>query len=650
MTTAAPGRRRAVPRAPAEGGTGDATAAALAMPAQPRPWEWAVVVTAALLIAALGWRQSAEFSVHMAFDSVALAPPGTPFARFYLAGGMDVDSFRPLAVLLVRLLSTLGSPLDPWLGLVKALLAVPCSAAVLWWARQRGLGRLAVPVALLAAASPPGTFNSWHLSEFDLLGMALILLADCSLLLARRRPRAPARRLAFAAAAPAVCALMLKDSLAVLCVVFLLLALLDERAETGRWDGLAGRVTAGCSAALLVWLLARPPEPAWWDGDSGAAFAAVLGGLWRGWVVACSQVVALVGPAGVLAVVLAAAGPRLPPSPILALSLAVLAVPEPFRTSFFGCFVFDGPAWPAVLGSAFLLACARLATGAAANPLRAVARPILLSIAAFSLLPAIFRMRADVSARVFLPIVPALFALVLASAWAVARDGGRARIAAATLLAGSMAWGALASGLESGALMLVQDRVELDVKRALVDRLDGPAVLLPRNRIRETTPEELYALRGERLPSLPQLRFLRLTWPAECKVAEAPLRQAGLALPDLARGGRTILTTSLDTFVVDQPAPPRRLRPRDRPDGGRGPWPFPVSWIDDAWHLRWSVPRDAASWFAGQASVTVLAARGRRFVLPPQGPSDLLWRVLDRRPLVDLVEVRGEAAAVEPAR
>jgi hypothetical protein len=605
-----------------------------------RRTEVLVVTTVALLLAALGWRQSAEFSVHMAFDSVALAPGEALFSRFYLAGGMDTESFRPLAVLAVRALSWLGGPLDPWLGLLEALVLVPAALAVLWWARLRGLGRLALPVTLLFVACPPALFNTWHLSEFDLVGAGLLLGIDAALLRGRRR-REPQRGAALALLLAGTLAVaLLKDSLAVLCLVVLLLAWLAERRELGRIDGPAGLIGAVTSVALFAWLLARPPELL----GVGAGSPGLLPGLWRSYVVVASQLVALVGLPGVVAVLLGAFGRRLPTGLVLAAVLLHVAVPEPFRASFFGCYVFEHPAWPALLGGALLVGCGRLASSSTPDdPRAASARLVLVACTVFVLLPSVIRMRADVSARVLLPVVPALFALVLASTVEVSRYRGRSGRWAALLLAGAVAWVALAAGVEFGGRMLLEDRVELEVKRALAEQLDRPATVLPRNRIRETTPQELRSLRGEALPAV---RFVRVTWPA-AMVGVDPLReQAGWSVAELTAAGRLVLTTGLDVFVVGQRPPPARfglVAERDE----RGPWPFPPGWVDQARRRRWSEPRGADSWFGGEVRVIPLVESRQSFLSPPLSPSDLFWRLVDGRGAVDRVEVRGELARLE---
>ena len=604
------------------------------------PVELLAVAVVALLVAALGWRQSAEFSVHMAFDSVALAPGEALFSRFYLAGGMDTQSFRPLAVLAVRVLSWLGGPLDPWLGLLKALVLVPAALVVLWWARLRGLGRLSLPVTLLFVACPPALFNTWHLSEFDLAGAGLLLGIDGALLRARRdRQPVPGWGLALLFAG-ALAAALLKDSLAVLCLLVLLLAWLGERRETGRLDGPAGLIGAAVSAGLLVWFLARPPEPSWSAPDSPA----LLPGLWRSYVVVASQLVALVGLPGALAVLLGAFGRRLPVWLVLAAVVLHVAAPAPFRTSFFGCSVFEHPAWPAVVGAGLLVGCGRLCLlDKRDDPRVAPALLVLAASAAFVLLPALIRMRADVSARVLLPVVPALFAVVLASTVEVARYRGRGGRIAALLLGGSVAWVVLASGLESGATLLLQDRVELDVKRELSARLDRAATVVPRNRIRETTAPELRALRAD---PLPPIRFVRVTWPVGMAGVDPLREQAGFAALDLVRQDRRVLTSALDVFVVGQRPPPLRYGlVADRSD--QGPWPFPPGWVDRARRRRWTEPASSAARFGGAVRVVPLLDSRRSIVLPPTSPADLLWRLVDGRPVIDRLEVRGELARLE---
>lgn len=594
--------------------------------ARPTAPELLAVTAVCLLVALPGWRQSAEFSVHMAFDSVALAPPGSLFDRFYLAGGMDVDSFRPAGVLLVRALSALGTPLDPGLGLFKALWLLPFGLVGLWWARRRGLGRLSALVVALCVISPPALFNSWHLSEFDLLGATLLLALDGCLLGSGEAGARTWVEVALAAVA-ALAAILLKDSLAVLALVFLGLAGLASWRRRGDAAGSAPLLATGCAAALGVWMLTQMPDFVAHAGDAAA-------GLLRGPLVTGSQALALVGLPGVLAIGLLAFGRRLPGAAVLGVSVAHLLVPRPFRVQFFGCYVFDSVLWVGLLTGLLLVSTLWLARRGEAEQ-RPLALLVAVGLIAFSLLPALLRMRADVSTRVLLPLAPALFGLTLLALVGLARGPGlRLRRIGALVLATSLVWGGVTSGWEFGALMLTSDAVELEVKRGLVERVHGPTVLLPRNRIQETTLPELEALRGGELP----VRFVRLTWPVH-RGGDPLLEQTGMRLADLGAGGHRVYTSSLDVGSLAWWPDARTGR-----GGGEGLWPFPRHWIDDARLQRRTRPLGAVDRF-GEATVLVDARR----IVPvvPTALEELVWRLLRGLPVLERLEVRAELAELE---
>ena len=493
----------------------------------------------AVIVGLLAARPSAEFSSHMAFDVAARMTAG-PFARVYLPEGLDTETFRPISILLVRLMAAWGSPLHPWIGLCKGLSVPIFMGIVVIWGRARGLGAVGPIAGLATILTPAGLFNSWHLTEFDLIAAAFILGGEVLLLRARTLP---GWRATVLAALPFVAAAWLKDSAGVLAVVVLGASWVDERRDGLGWRGPAARVGALVVMMLLGFFLLGPtPRP----GGPGASILADL--FLRAGAVVSVQWAALLSLPAALALGLARFGARLSTALGLGLVVAHLAVPDLAWSSLFLCMLTGRGLLAVLLGSALLIALLTHAAGPLSRDGKGLAAssfalaPVGAAIA-FTLLPMLLRMRPDVSTRVFLPVLPGAFALVLGSAAAL-RPAWRLALAVPLL------WALLAPGIRFGTEFLATERVEHAVKGELARSISGPTVVLGTHVVWEICARELEALAGRALP----LQILRVHLP---RGAGGPfvLQQTGADLDAARRAGVHLAAFTVATRSALQGTP-----------------------------------------------------------------------------------------------
>jgi hypothetical protein len=597
-----------------------------------------------LVVVALAWRPSGEFSAWLAFDIADRQPWGSILGRTYLAAPVHALSFRPGSVALLKGLAALGTPLDPWLQALEALLVLPFLAVARRWGIERlGLpGPAASAAAGLALLTPAGLFNAWHLGELDLLGAALLLGGD--LLLRRARDGA--------GAAPAVAlfaaAVLLKDSVAVLALVALAAQAWEARADEGTWDTLPSRVLAGCVAALAMLFLRRPEWGRLIGGPVAAATPGFLVGAARAAggpggpggpspaapaVVALAQLVALVGPVSVGAWL--ARDRRLPAWGATCLAVLAVLAPEPARFHVYLSVVYASVPWVLAVGTFAVI-------GLGTAPERPAARLALGGVAAFVVLPLVLRMRGDLSTRVLLPLAAPLFGLAVAAVLDLARRGRR--LASAALALGLL-WQGVGGAWDFGARFLTLERVELRAKRSLVGALHGPTWLFATHRAWLVHPDELAGLGAPddlllRRPAVP----FAVDRP-DGRFPGAPMRRVlGTSAPELVAAGEQVLLYEVG------------LRSRDGVSALRGsfrvgpgaPWPVPPHSFEDDHYRVYSPGPAADGLLAGEGTAGLLADWHLGLRLPPPRAARLTEALLWGVPLSERMDAVGRVSTLGP--
>ncbi len=588
----------------------------------------------ALILALIGWRATAEFSAWLAFDIAERQPWSSILGRHYLAAPVHALSFRPGSMALVKLLAALGTPLDPWLPVLKGLVAVPFAFVATTWLTERAKLPGAAAAVVLVLLTPAALFNTWHLGEFDLLGAALLLAGDLALLRGRKT-----------AVLWFVAAILLKDSVAALALVFLAVHAWEARAREGTWDTKPGRLLVGCAAALAVLFLRRPE----WGrllGGPGASLwipgireAQAAGGPpgpppWGPAVVALAQSLSLLGPTAVAALLLKAL-PRLPAAVALGLAAVAVFAPEPARFQIYLSAVYGSVAWVVVWGTLLVAALALLARREPA------ARIALGGVLLFIVLPVVMRMRGDLSTRVFLPLAIPLFGLVGAAVIDLARRGGPAR-AAAALLAVGLLWQGVGGAGDFGARFLSLERVELETKRRLVDFIGPKTWLFAVHRAWLVHPNELAGLGLE-----PDVLLRRPVLPYAVQRPDGPFPGAPMGRVVSAEALRAAdehaLLFEVGLRTQHEPALGSLMR-GSFSIGGSSPWPVPPHSFEDD-HYRVYGAGDA---LAGLGVPGASVADWHLAVPLPPPRASKLTEALFGRPLIERVEAVGRVIVLRP--
>jgi len=608
-----------------------------------RGWTVGLLVAAGLVVAA-GWHGSGEFSAHGAFDASRRQPLSALMSHILLVEPVDAPSFRPLNVLLVRLFGGLGDPSHPLPNLLKGGAEVGLWLFAGWmWLRRRLPPEQRAAALLIALAAPAALFDAWHAGEWGLLGAALILLAD-EWMSPDDSGHRPTGRLV-ASGAAWLAALLLKDSVAVIALCVLGLRALEAWRAERRLDGPAAWFAAAGASLLAVFFFTSPP----WGQALGPATALQggppvddpLGQAGRAATVALAQVVALVGVAGVVAVAATALRKRVPGPALLAVVALALLAPEPARFDLFQCFVFDSVAWVWGVGGVLLVAAA--VASSRSGPSTDGPRWLLLTLAAFVALPLLLRVRADVSARVFLPILVPVAAWLVAAVTELSGEGRASRIAGIGLAVG-LGLQAVGGAVGFGSAWLALEATELEAKRALVDAVVGPTVVATVSRERLTTLQELSSLG---LPPDARVRRAATVFPAD-----RPDGQFAVGALAYNPGLRSLLSQGVEDLLVLDVGLRSRAAGRGRASlagtfAPGGPWPVPPHSFEDDHFRVYSELEPVPAWVDGRAETSLLAEPRRAVLRPPTRWSDLTGAIVLGRPLVERLEARSLLYRIE---
>lgn len=441
-------------------------------------------------------------------DGVA-ADPLSLLKPIYNPPPMYTHAYRPLSTALVKL-GQAAFGLEPaglraW-TFAHGLLLAPYGLAARASLRAHGHTRwVALGGALLAMVAPTVLFSAWTLPEFDMLGGAFVLGATWALLRRRWWVAAPLMALA----------LLTKETSAVFLLAWLL-----AWASVGlrRGDRAPLWATVGFSLALVAAvapiLTVEPPV------THAFTVADPRFDAHRGLFLAFHDVVQLfvsVGAAGAALVLLAATSGRVRVPGGLALGLALATVaPAPIlhALNHYESMVMSD--WPWVLGWCLVLVGGLIGVARRrADGARIEARFVLIALAGLLAGPMLTGFsRADLSARLFAPALPVVFAVALMGARGAWRRGGADRLGAAVLGA-SLLWAPLAGGFNAWQAHQARFSAETPGKAALAAALHDEAagdcpLVLETHRDHELAVEELTRLADLPGPSAPCLSVVRL--------------------------------------------------------------------------------------------------------------------------------------------
>lgn len=399
---------------------------------------------------------------------------------------MYTHAYRPLSTTLVKAGSalfgreTLGLQLQTF---THGLVLLPYGLAAWRFGRAHGSEpRIALGVAALCMALPTVLFSAWTIPEFDVLGGAFVLWAAAAL--RQRRP--------LEALAPLALAILTKETTAAMMLAWLL-AWATVSWTRGR------RAPAGLTVAFIAVLLAAvapilltPPPMTHAFSFVDERFTLVrAGGLA---LHDLTQLVYSVGAAGCALVALrATAGHRRMPGALIPVLAGVVVLGQPVLRFYnhYESVVATHPIWVGAWGVVLLGALAALSLSESKDD-AIRGRMVLLAGAALLAGPLLTGFsRADLSARLFAPVLPAVLALAfegMASAW---RRGRVERVAAA-ILGVTVVSVSLFGAFNTTAAHRARFAAEAPAKAQLAADLDGDCPLvLATNRDHELAQEEL---------------------------------------------------------------------------------------------------------------------------------------------------------------
>jgi hypothetical protein len=402
---------------------------------------WLLAATAAGL-ALLGATPMADNATQRTLAHVAGVAWADVFAPFDLPHPMKARAVRPLSLVLVKSYNAVfgESTIAPgWLYFAKALLSFFLFAwASRIWLRVAGLNRFATIAALAATVISPSLFSGWHLLEFDGLGAAATLYAG-ALIGSDRALRSG--QLATCVFCLSV-AYLLKESTALVQFNFAAAGLLTYTLMGRRLQ--ARRYAIALGFGLLLWL----PLTYMVLRGRASLYGEMAMSMRLGFLVHNpTQLLYMASPyAGLLMLGAPRAERHWSPWLVIVLAFGALLAPIVSVYSHYETLYYS-PRWPAWIGAGLLAA--GLVRQAAPpwgrpGPLLA-ATSFLATMAAFGLAGLLSpTAREDLAARLFVALVPALYALGAESAMTLWRRCHGLGVAAAAVLALSLVWYPLA--------------------------------------------------------------------------------------------------------------------------------------------------------------------------------------------------------------
>ena len=443
------------------------------------------------LLAAAGVVPGADSIVWYVFAIVDGIPadPVSLLKPIYNPPPMYTHAYRPLSTAVLKAGSALFGR-DPG-GLqvqtfLHGLVLLPYGLAAWRFGEAHGSDRrVAVAAALLSMALPTVLFSAWVLPEFDVLGGAFVLWAAAAL----RRGRWSH------AVAPLLLAVLTKETTAALMLAWLL-AWTSVSWPQGR--RLPAGITLGFVGLLLLAvapILATPPPSTHAFSVTDSRFS--LGRVGALALHDLTQLVYSVGAAGcALVAVRAAAARRKMPGAWIPAAAAVVVLGQPVLRFYnhYEAVVATHPVWVGAAGLVLVGALSGLALSRDDDD-AIRGRMVLLAGAALLAGPVLTGFsRADLSARLFAPVLPVVVSLALEGV-ALAWRRGRAEQAGAAVLGVVLASGVLFGTHNAVAAHRARFAAEAPAKAHLASTLTrGCPTVLATNRDHELALEELEQL------------------------------------------------------------------------------------------------------------------------------------------------------------
>ena len=444
-----------------------------------------VIAAVAALAAWVGVQDGVDSIVYYVFAIVDKVPadPISILQPIYNPPPMYTHAYRPLSTALVKLGSAAFGRTDGGLQaftLAHGLLLVGYGLAARRFLRTHGFdGRVSTAAALTALLCPTVLFSAWTIPEFDMVGGIFVLLAAAELRRGNGWGTAPF----------AILALLTKETSAVLMLAYFM-AHAALRVRT-RW-----RVAWLPAGYLLVLLAVVSPifavkPPVAHDFNVAGAEFHLSRVAWLAFHNA-SQVLYVLGPAGAL-LLAHATGRRWLAWPLLAAGLLLFAASPLLRHyNQYESIVFSN-AWWVLLWVALAFGVLGFWAWRGSLDDRTLSIFVLLGFAGLLAGPVLASFaRADLSARLYAPLIPALHGLAWRGGLAAVRDPSRIRRLVGTLVVITFAWTSPAGAVSAWQLARARFPVERAGKTWMYSHLEPPCPLVfyP-NRYQELAQEEM---------------------------------------------------------------------------------------------------------------------------------------------------------------
>lgn len=455
----------------------------------------AIICGLGVLLAWAGMAPGVDSIVYYVFGIVDQIPndPLSIIKPVYNPEPMYTHAYRPLSTAIVKLGGWLFGRDET--GMIRhtfahGLLIIPYGLGARRCLRAHGLSpRVSLAAALTAMLTPTVLFSAWTIPEFDMVGGAIILFGAAELRLGRLKAAIPLFLLA----------ILTKETTAILGFAYLLAFAVLRHKEDRRGWWLAGGYLVLMLCAVLPILLVKPEVTHKFNlADADFEWIRIAFLSFHN----ASQVFYVLGPAGAL-LLLYAAFPR---PLILSIGAGLMLLTSPLLRLYnhYESIIFSHWLWVlawfgvATVGlfGVILRGSAIDAPEADKRDARTLALCCALGFGGLLLGPIMASFsRADLSSRLYAPLIPMLHGLcwaAVAHAWAV---GGRWhwRRAATALLAACLAWLPVAGAVSAWQFTQARFPVERSGKQKLLQALEAPCPVwvVYTNRDQELAQEEL---------------------------------------------------------------------------------------------------------------------------------------------------------------
>lgn len=405
---------------------------------------------------------------------------------------MYTRAYRPLSTALVKLGSLVFGRDDvglQWFTFAHGLFLIGYGLAARRFLRHHGFSqRVSLLSALTAMLTPTVLFSAWTIPEFDMIGGIFVLLAAAELRQGRWKRSVPL----------ALLALITKETSAILMLAYLIsYAVWHSRENRRYWLYVAGYITVFLAAVFPIFL--ATPDPSTVSEFNLSGFGFQWSRVFDLAFLNVSQIFYVLGPAGALLWFYSAHRPQWEWGAFGGGVLLFVASPLLRHYNHYESIGFSNWLWVltwilVALGAAVML----LIRGTKDQRLLVLtllvgaggllAGPVLASFS-----------RADLSARLYAPLVPMMHGLAWAGAAVVWQYRNRLWRAMGVAVIVCFAWQPVAGAFSSWQFNGARFPVELNAKKHLVHKLgrstrDCQVLVFCNNRDQEIAKEEFSIL------------------------------------------------------------------------------------------------------------------------------------------------------------